>query len=77
MKALPRKIQAVELEDDMTAEFMAGMKFAAAFYASGRKTLISQIPSAELENWDGESELALVTDLDGSDLPDDAACEAA
>jgi hypothetical protein len=61
----------------MTAALQAGADHARAFYASGRTTLIDQISQNDWESWDGSDEIALVSDPDGIDLPDDADCDLA
>ena len=75
MNAVARKFEAIEVADDFAAELTAGMEFARAFYASGRKTVISSIPTHVLQEWDGDGEMALVADPDGIDLPDDVGVE--
>lgn len=69
--------QAVEIKDDFAAELQAGAKFAQEFYATGRRTLVSTISPADLAAWNGSDELALVSDPDGIDLPDEEAPKAA
>ncbi|MEA1834021.1 hypothetical protein U8607_18185 [Methylobacterium durans] len=69
--------KAVEVRDEMTAALEAGAAHAAAFYASGRNTLVDQLSQEAWEAWDGSDELALVFDPDGIDLPDDADCDLA
>lgn len=64
-------IQPVELADELTAELEAGAAVAAAFYSTGRRTLVASFTSAEIENWDGNDERALVSDPDGFELPDE------
>ncbi len=63
--------QAVEITDEVTAGLEAAAARAAAFYSAGRNTLVGSMSAAELAAWDGTDELALVSDPDGIELPDE------
>lgn len=77
MAMIAKATGAVEVRDEMTAALEAGVAHAAAFYSTGRSTLIDQISQDAWDMWDGSDELALVFDPDGIDLSDDAHCDLA
>lgn len=72
-----KAVEAVEVSDEVAAAIEAGDAHAAAFYASGRNTLIDQLSQEAWDAWDGSDEIALVFDPDGIDLPDHADCDLA
>lgn len=67
----------VESVDEVSVEIERARLHIEAFYATDRATLIDSFSSEDLIAWDGSSEMALVLDVDGIDVPDELDCDMA
>lgn len=61
----------VALSDEFGDQSRAGLVHAEAYYADKPKpTLVGSLSAKDLSDWDGATEMALVSDSHGIDIPD-------